>query len=373
MARVKVSEYQAKKLLSQELGLAWKGLSATSKTTTEEILKVFPQEKLVVKVDQGVKKRGKQGLVKVNLTPAEAISFIKEHPDYQSFLVEPMFAHEKNEEHYLSLERVREGVKTLYSDKGGIDVEENWESVTDKIPTDLKDFVKKLSNVFEKYNFSFLEINPLVVSEEGIAILDGALQVDDALLGNFEPIEEKGKSKLEKTIEQLDKNTPASLKCKLVNPDGSIWMLLSGGGASLVLADEVADQGFGKELGNYGEYSGSPSTEDTYLYTKAVIEALASSKAPKKVLIIAGGVANFTDIAKTFKGVIQALDEEKSTLQSQNVKVFVRRGGPNQRKGLALMETFLFKNNLLGYIKGPEVPLTDVVDNALVSLEKNNA
>ena len=51
-----------------------------------------------------------------------------------------------------------------------------------------------------------------------------------------------------------------------------------------------------------------------------------------KILIIGGGIANFT------KGIIHALKEFKNRLISHQVKIFVRRGGPNYQEGLkALM------------------------------------
>ena len=139
-------------------------------------------------------------------------------------------------------------------------------------------------------------------------------------------------------------------------------MLLSGGGASLVLADEVADQGMGAELGNYGEYSGSPTTDDTQMYTSYILDAVLVSKAAKKVIIIAGGVANFTDVKQTFLGIIAAFKAKEPQIVEQGVKVFVRRGGPNESAGLKLMRDYLTEAGLLGSVHGHEVLLTKVVD-----------
>jgi succinyl-CoA synthetase beta subunit len=147
----------------------------------------------------------------------------------------------------------------------------------------------------------------------------------------------------------------------LLNPDGAFFLLLSGGGASIVVADEVNNQGHGQLLANYGEYSGNPNAEETYLYTKQVLSLMLKSKAPRKVLIIGGGVANFTDISKTFKGVIQALSEVKVQMRKQNIKVFVRRGGPNEADGLAQMEKFLLREDLHGRVAGPELTMSKIV------------
>jgi ATP-citrate lyase beta-subunit len=300
----------------------------------------------------------------------------KSAQNFQSFLVEPFIPHSENEERYLSLERTREGIKVLYSAQGGVEIESHWQAVSDKIDdSKIKILVENLKVVFDKYHFCFLEINPLVITNGAIHFLDLAVEIDDAALSlpelscaNLIPITEKVTLPSEKAIKQLDAATPASLKYQIINPNGAIWMLLSGGGASLVLADEVADSGYGQELANYGEYSGSPTTEDTYLYTRVLLEDLLRSKAAKKVLLIAGGVANFTDVAKTFKGVIQALEEKKGQLQTQNVKIFVRRGGPNQARGLQLMADFLKANGLYGEVLGPQRPLTEIVNIAIKNL-----
>jgi succinyl-CoA synthetase beta subunit len=176
------------------------------------------------------------------------------------------------------------------------------------------------------------------------------------------PIEDSGKTEVERKVAELDASTPASLKFRLINPEGKIWMFLSGGGASLVLADEVADQGMGKELANYGEYSGAPTDDDVYAYTKIILQALLESTLDgPRAIVVAGGVANFTDVAKTFAGLIRALDEQKTELARAKVKVFVRRGGPNEVKGLKMMEDFLIRSKLLGSVHGHDVPLTHVV------------
>ena len=150
-----------------------------------------------------------------------------------------------------------------------------------------------------------------------------------------------------------------------MNPNGSLFLLLSGGGGSIVIADEAELRGVGKEIGNYGEYSGGPTREETYLYAKEVIELLLKSKAKKKALILAGGVANFTDVKQTFMGIIDTFTETAERLRKAGVKVFVRRGGPNEQEGLALMKTFLKKEKLLGSVYGSDTVITKAVDEAI--------
>ena len=76
-------------------------------------------------------------------------------------------------------------------------------------------------------------------------------------------------------------------------------------------------------------------------------------------------MANFTDIRKTFSGVIRALEERSAELRQQEVKVFVRRGGPYQKEGLKIMKEFLEKEGLYGFVSGPELILTDIVKKGI--------
>src|SRR5207248_775337 len=128
-----------------------------------------------------------------------------------------------------------------------------------------------------------------------------------------------------------------------------------------VLADEVYNLGKGEMLANYGEYSGNPNEEETLIYTKNILSLLLKSKASDKVLIVGGGVANFTDIRLTFKGIIKALEQVKGELADQNIGIYVRRGGPHQEEGLEMMRRFLSENGIVGEVFGPELVLTEIV------------
>ena len=96
-----------------------------------------------------------------------------------------------------------------------------------------------------------------------------------------------------------------------------------------------------------------------------MIQLLINSKAKKKTLIIAGGVANFTDVKATFAGIIDALREEAERLRKMKVKVFIRRGGPNEVEGLAEMKEFLKRAGLFGSVHGSEAVITAAVDDAI--------
>ena len=89
--------------------------------------------------------------------------------------------------------------------------------------------------------------------------------------------------------------------------------MVAGGGASVIYADTIVDMGGVKELANYGEYSGAPNEIQTYEYAKTVIDLMCRHPHPEgKILIIGGGIANFTNVADTFKGIMRALRGAKT-------------------------------------------------------------
>jgi succinyl-CoA synthetase beta subunit len=87
-----------------------------------------------------------------------------------------------------------------------------------------------------------------------------------------------------------------------------------------VYADTISDLGLAHELANYGEYSGAPSTEHTFEYAKTLIGLMTREKDPRgKIFIIGGSIANFTDVAATFSGLIKAIRAYQDVLRSHNV------------------------------------------------------
>ena len=393
MPRKKISEFRAKTILSDALGLPYTGLSVdVLDDWRKNVAKLSKKSHYVVKVDQGVKGRFKKGLVKLDV-PADEVQAavaVLVKKGFRHILIEPYRAHQQISERYFALERTREGVEVLYSTRGGVDIESGQDSIRreratpaslSKVENVLEltdDFMTNLVKCFDDNYLSFLELNPLIVENGLPDFLDAAIEVDDAattfVAGRWTPADFRElvtRLPEEIAIEELAATSQASFSLKVLNPDGAIFVLLSGGGASVVVADEVNNLGFGNLLANYGEYSGGPNEEETYIYTKQVLSLMIKSKAEHKVLIISGGVANFTDVRITFRGVIEALNEFKSKLRSQNILVFVRRGGPHEAEGLAMMEEFLLKEGLHGQVSGPEIPLSSIVSPAIDEIERS--
>lgn len=390
MPRRKLSEYRAKVVLSQGLGVPYVGWSISDEV---DISKLPGEGRFVLKVDQAQKRRFKNGLVLLNLDRKEVLSNVEKlrAKGYEHFIVEPHIHHESADERYLSLGYDRKNFFMAYSPNGGVDIEAHpgsvktvridhntdWDELGGETALDAT-LLKRLVDVFRDNYFTFLEVNPYIVVGGEPVIMDAAVEVDDA--GAYfaagwngqdlrSPVSTK-KTDAEETIARLDEGSAASFNFSVLNPDGSIFLLLSGGGASVVVADEIHNRGFGKQMANYGEYSGNPTAHETYLYARAVLDTLLASKARKKVLFIGGAVANFTDIANTFSGIIQALNELVDQLSLQDIKVFVRRGGPRQEIGLSKIRTALETQGILGAVDDPSVPIDRAVGHMIKEVSR---
>ncbi|KAG0642516.1 hypothetical protein HOY80DRAFT_1105264 [Tuber brumale] len=408
--------------------------------------------KFVAKPDQLIKRRGKAGLLALNKNWADARAWIQERAGSEvqvevvkgylrTFLVEPFCPHKPEEEYYINIHSVREGDWILFTHEGGVDVGD-VDAKAEKllIPVDLKqypsnetiastllkkvpsgvhnvlvDFITRLYAVYVDCQFTYLEINPLVVipnedkTSADVHFLDLAAKLDQtaefecgakwavarspAALG-LRPVTGSSSivsidagppmefpapfgrelSKEEAYIAELDAKTGASLKLTVLNPVGRVWTLVAGGGASVVYADAIASSGFASELANYGEYSGAPTEGQTYLYARTVFDLMlrAPIHPDGRVLFIGGGIANFTNVASTFKGVIRALREFAPVFIEHKVQIWVRRAGPNYQEGLKNIKNVGQELKLDMHVYGPECHVSGIVPMALLGKNPGN-
>ena len=322
-----------------------------------------------------------------------------------NFIVEPFTPHEQSEEYYVSATCVGDDDVIYMSAEGGIAIEENWDakvvevafpitateeematSIRANVPKDVAEkdkanFAEFCIGFFKAYrelNFAYLEINPFVMQGSKIELLDMVAKLDDT--AGFMMVEEWGdveyptafgmeaKSPEVEAVEEADSKTGASLKLTLLKPEARIWTMVAGGGASVVYADTIADMAGIDDLANYGEYSGGPTTGETKFYAEILLDLMTRKKDPSgrgKVMIIGGAIANFTDIAKTFTGIIQAFEIYADKMKAVDLKIYVRRGGPNYEKGLKDIKEAADRLGLYIEVYGPETHVTDIVRMAL--------
>ncbi|MEQ2246617.1 hypothetical protein ILYODFUR_001251 [Ilyodon furcidens] len=385
----------------------------STSTSTSRLTQDHPwllTERLVVKPDQLIKRRGKLGLVGVNLDLNGVKEWLKPRlmketmvgkakGTLKNFLIEPFVPHQQEEEFYVCIYAAREGDYVLFHHEGGVDVgdvdakaQKLLIGVDEKISEDqvkkelltkgpndkkavLASFIVGLFNLYENLFFTYLEINPLVVTKDGVYVLDMAAKIDatadyicKSKWGDVEFPPPFGREAYpeEAYIADLDAKSGASLKLTLLNPRGRIWTMVAGGGASVVYSDTICDLGGVNELANYGEYSGAPSEQQTYDYAKTILSLMTREKHPDgKVLIIGGSIANFTNVAATFKGIVRAIKDYQGPLKEHEVTIFVRRGGPNYQEGLRVMGEVGKTTGIPIHVFGTETHMTAIVGMAL--------
>lgn len=431
-----IREYDGKRMIAHHLGIHYKAalIDLSTNSGVEQAEYVFSNavmehpwlatESLVVKPDQLVKRRGKNGLILLDADWTQVKEWIvnkaskpftigKTVGELQVFLVEPFVKHDSADESYLCIRNAREGDEVLYCNQGGVDVGDvdakalrhliPLEYSQKTLPGDLAKslglldastaaFVAKLyEKVYVPGHFTLMEINPLVKSKDSSnhVILDLAAKVDQtaeyeagkvwaAAASHNNPRDRRlhfpapfghKMTQEEAFIAEMDEKTGASLKLTVLNPAGRIWTMVAGGGASVAYTDAICALGFASDLANYGEYSGAPSETQTYEYAKTVLSLLTRNGPhplhQDRILFIGGGIANFTNVATTFKGIIRAIREAKDPLKACNTRIFVRRGGPNWQEGLKNMKNIGLEIGLGIKVYGPETHITAIVPMAL--------
>lgn len=421
MAQRAIREYDAKRIMERlwkdyfgdDVVFAGKTVQVEPCTDWDQLKRENPwleREELVAKPDQLIGKRGKQGLILLDADFKAVKEWILERMGkpialgkvtgvLTHFVIEPFLP--QRVEYYVAIKSDRTGETVYFSPSGGVDIEENWDkviaipvpvgasiedvNVAGKLPASLSSqergfFVTLIRGLYKFYSdlcFTFLEFNPLAAIGNRVVPLDTKARVDDTASfecgkkwGNvaFPPPFGREPSPEEIYIKELDAGTGASLKLTILNPKGRVWTMNAGGGASVVYTDTICDLGFAHELANYGEYSGNPSTEFTYKYAKTILNLFTREKDPEgrpKILIVGGGIANFTDVASTLTGVIQALTEYRDKLKAVNARIYLRRGGPNWQEGLRRMRDLGKTLGVPIEVHGPEMHMTRIVSKAL--------
>ena len=370
-------------------------------TSVDELTKLgqanewLKKSKLVVKAHEALGSRFKLGLVKVGLDLKEAETATKEMIGRQvgsitvsQVIVSEMIPHK--EEYYCAVKSTREGTDLLVANCGGIEVESNWDRVkrlavevgqqpsveaierlakdagfTGTLLKKMADFAGKMFTCFDSEDAQYLEVNPVVLREhdselialDAVTLLDGDAKFRHPDW-NFAFAAEFGRaySKHETEVMAVDSKIKGSVKFIEI-PGGDTAMLPAGGGASVYYSDAVVARG-GK-LANYAEYSGDPPDWAVEVLTDKVC-----SLPGIKNIIVGGAIANFTDVKKTFGGIINGFRKAKSEGKLKNVKIWVRRGGPREKEGLDAMRALKDEGFDIN-VFDRNTPLTDIVDKAL--------
>ncbi|MFB6174524.1 MAG: ATP-grasp domain-containing protein [Candidatus Nanohalobium sp.] len=191
--------------------------------------------------------------------------------------------------------------------------------------------LQKLFKAFLDEGARLLEVNPLAKTDDGYVVLDAMMDLDDdASYRHERDLPERsdlGRDKTERELraEKIDEDDHRGVAGKYTELEGDIGMMLAGGGASLTNMDALIE--YGGEPANYTEYGGNPPTEKVYRLSKVIM-----SKDGLNGLWHVGGTANNTDIYRTMKGFVEALEEEKP-----DYPIVVRRDGPHADEAFELL------------------------------------
>lgn len=253
----------------------------------------------------------------------------------------------------------------LWSEHGGGDIEEGRDAARVVTPIDMRaerlhcdyPYAQALWNCFRKNDLRLAEINPLIETTDGRWVAaDAKVAIDDdAFFRHDEWREYTDRSSMgrvptqrELAVRSIDagEHYYRGTASKYIEMDGDVAVLFSGGGASIANIDAM--QTVGLAPANYTEYSGNPPREKVAALSHAVL-----TKEGLRGLWIAGGVANFTNIAETFKGIIDTLD-----VLRPSYPIVVRRAGPHDDEGMALMRACAKRHGLRMRLFGKDVSMS---------------
>lgn len=65
---------------------------------------------------------------------------------------------------------------------------------------------------------------------------------------------------------------------------------------------------------------------------------------------------------------LQAMREKAGAIKAANMKIFVRRGGPNYQTGLALMQALGKETGISIEVFGPDSSMTGICERAIKSI-----
>lgn len=359
-----IHEYQAKKILRDNHIPVPEGFLANSPVEAEFAFRRLKSPVAVVKAQVHAGGRGKAGGVKLVRSAEECraiagkmfgMTLVTHQTGPKGKLVEKVYIEAGSEiakEYYLAMLIDRETAKLaiMFSQEGGMDIEELAEKSPEKIITvkvdttlglsdfylrqiafqsqlpegekkHLLDIVKKLYALFLKHDFSILEINPLVVTKSGhMLALDGKMNFDDNAL-----FRQSGIEVLRDFKEEDAREVEASkFGLNYIGLEGNIGCLVNGAGLAMATMDIV--KLYGGEPANFLDVGGG-ATEDM---VKNAFRILFQDKKVQGVFVnIFGGIMRCDIIARAIVEISEELGVK--------VPIVVRLEGTNVAEGKATL------------------------------------
>jgi len=361
-----IHEYQAKSLLKGFSIPVLSGGLAHSSSEAVEVAKKIGGSLWVVKAQIHAGGRGKAGGVKLAKTLEDVEKATKEIIGKR--LVTPQTSSDGKEVHkvyvesgcsikkelYLSLlvDRQTKRIAIIASTEGGMDIEEVAEKTPEKIYTifvspstgfcsyhgrylakklglegpvarDMERFIKNAYEAFIGLDASLIEINPLVVTEDGeLKALDAKMSFDGNALYRQPSIQD---------LRDISEEDPHEVEAKkhdlnYIKLDGTIGCMVNGAGLAMATMDIIKLHG--GEPANFLDVGGGASAEKVTEAFKLIL----SDPSVKGILVnIFGGIMKCDVIAQ---GIIQAARDV-----NLHVPLVVRLQGTRVEEGKQLLAT----------------------------------
>ena len=324
--------------------------------------------------------RMKAGGVKFADTPeqaAEAAEFIMQLPirDQLPLCVSVEAKATIAKEYYLGVtyDAIAKLPVMIFSDMGGIDIEQVAEEHPDHVAkvhfstlmpfsefkakelisslgikgselTQLTGVVNRLVRVFQQYDMTLAEINPLGQLEDGsIVALDCHLDMEEEARDRHQKLlDELGISadearqgrpptEFEMRGVQVDASDHRGVAGRVVEFDGNLGLVIGAGGGSLTIFDAI--QKYGGKPANYCEIGGNPSVNKACGLTKLIL----SKPGVEKIAVIMNVVSN-TRVDIVARGVIKGVVESGFD-PAEKIAIF-RIPGAWEGEGFKLLEKY---------------------------------
>ena len=324
--------------------------------------------------------RMKAGGVKFADTPeeaAEAAEFIMKLPisDQLPLCVSVEAKAAIAKEYYLGVtyDAIAKLPVMIFSDMGGIDIEQVAEEHPDHVAkvhfstlmpfsefkakelisslgikgselTQLTGVVNRLVRVFQQYDMTLAEINPLGQLNDGsIVALDCHLDMEEEARDRHQKLlDELGISadearqgrpptEFEMRGVQVDASDHRGVAGRVVEFDGNLGLVIGAGGGSLTIFDAI--QKYGGKPANYCEIGGNPSVNKACGLTKLIL----SKPGVEKIAVIMNVVSN-TRVDIVARGVIKGVVESGFD-PAEKIAIF-RIPGAWEGEGFKLLEKY---------------------------------
>ena len=193
--------------------------------------------------------------------------------------------------------------------------------LNDSQSSQMKNIVKKTISMFFECDLSLLEINPLVIKQDGnLHCLDAKINIDSNALFRQKDLHQMH----DPTQEDPRESEAAKYDLSYVSLDGNIGCMVNGAGLAMGTMDTI--KFFNGNPANFLDVGGTATQERV---AKAFKIILADPEVRVVLVNIFGGIVRCDLIAE---GIVAAIDEVEV-----EIPVVVRLEGNNAEKGLSIL------------------------------------